>query len=287
MTGSTTASLRRVGSGAPIDEIVGILDEDGGVIIEGFLAPEQVERFNSEVEPAMRAIAPGAKIDDEAVQEFFGSQTKRLTNMVTHSEIFRKEIIDHDLLHNLGDAIFLEEAGSYWMVTAQVIEIGPGSPAQPLHRDLENWYPFLGMGPNGPQTGVNFFIALTEFNERNGATRVIPGSNHWPDYEDRGTPEQTVPAIMNAGDVLLFSGKVAHGGGANLTTDFRRRALSIGLSPSILTGEEAYPFLVSMDTARSLSPRVQSLIGFRSQYPTGTAGLWMSDYHELADYLEL
>lgn len=116
---------------------------------------------------------------------------------------------------------------------------------------------------------------------------MIPGSNHWPDYEDRGTPEQTIPATMNAGDVLLFSSKVAHGGGANLTTDFHRRALSIGLGPSILTGEEAYPFLVSMDTARSLSPRVQSLIGFRSQYPTGTAGLWMSDYHELADYLEL
>ncbi|MBC2641983.1 MULTISPECIES: phytanoyl-CoA dioxygenase family protein [unclassified Rhodococcus (in: high G+C Gram-positive bacteria)] len=287
MTGTTTASLRRVSSDAPIDEIVGVVHEDGGVIIEGFLTPEQVERFNSEVEPAIGAIAPGAKIDDETVQEFFGSQTKRLTNMVTHSEVFRKEIVDHDLLHALGDAIFLEEAGSYWMVTAQVIEIGPGSPAQPLHRDLENWYPFLSLGPKGPQTGVNFFIALTEFNEANGATRVIPGSNHWPDYEDRGTPEQTIPATMNAGDVLLFSSKVAHGGGANLTTDFHRRALSIGLGPSILTGEEAYPFLVSMDTARSLSPRVQSLIGFRSQYPTGTAGLWMSDYHELADYLEL
>lgn len=39
--------------------------------------------------------------------------------------------------------------------------------------------------------------------------------------------------------------------------------------------------------ARTLSPRVQSLIGFRSQYPKGTAGLWMSDYHELSDYLGL
>lgn len=272
---------------APIAEILAILGEDGGVVLEGFLSREQIARFNAEIEPAMEELSPGATADDEMVQEFFGRNTKRLTNLITHSQTFRAEIIDSDFLHDLADAIFLEECGSYWMVTAQVIEIGPGNTAQPLHRDLENWYPFLSMGPAGPETGVNFFIALTEFTEENGATRVIPGSNHWPDYEERGTPEQTIPAEMHAGDVLLFSGKTAHGGGANVTTDFYRRALSIGLAPSILTGEEAYPFLVTMETARSLAPRVQSLIGFRSQYPKGTAGLWMSDYRELADYLEL
>ena len=37
------------------------------------------------------------------------------------------------------------------MTTAQVIEIGPGNKAQMLHRDLENWYPFIGMGPKGPE----------------------------------------------------------------------------------------------------------------------------------------
>ncbi|MUM34288.1 phytanoyl-CoA dioxygenase family protein [Mycolicibacterium sp. CBMA 361] len=269
MTGSNTAVLRKVNRATPIEEVAAAVEADGGVIIEGFLSPDQVKRFNAEVESAMQATTPGATADDEVVQEFFGSNTKRLTNMITHSKTFRTEIVDDDLFHQLCDAILLEEAGSYWMVTAQVIEIGPGNRAQPLHRDLENWYPFLSLGPQGPKTGVNFFFALTEFTEENGATRVIPGSNHWPDYEDRGTPEQPIPALMDAGDVLLFSSKVAHGGGANVTTDFYRRALSIGISPSILTGEEAYPFLVSMDTARSLPPRVQSLIGFRSQYPKG------------------
>ena len=43
-------------------------------------------------------------------------------------------------------------------------------------------------------------------------------------------------------------------------------------SPSTpaFTGEEAYPFLVSMDIVRQLSPRVQRLLGFRSQYPIGS-----------------
>lgn len=92
---------------------------------------------------------------------------------------------------------------------------------------------------------------------------------------------------MSAGDALFFSGKTAHGGGANRTSDEYRRAVSFALNPGFLVGEEAYPFLVDRELARSLPPRVQSLIGFRSQYPTGSPGLWQVDYSELADYLDL
>ena len=47
---------------------------------------------------------------------------------------------------------------------------------------------------------------------------------------------------MKAGDVLLYSGKTAHGGGANLTTDQYRRGVAFAFNPGFLTGEEAYPF---------------------------------------------
>ena len=32
---------------------------------------------------------------------------------------------------------------------------------------------------------------------------------------------------------------------------------------------------------------VQRILGFRSQYPAGSPGLWMVDYRELADHLGL
>jgi ectoine hydroxylase-related dioxygenase (phytanoyl-CoA dioxygenase family) len=168
-----------------------------------------------------------------------------------------------------------------------VIEIGPGNDAQMLHRDLENWYPFIGMGKTGPEVVLNFLIAFTDFTEENGATRVIPGSNHWDDFEDRGTPEQTIAAVMKAGDALFFSGKTVHGGGANRTESEYRRAVAFALNPGFLTGEEAYAFTVELETAKSLSPRVQRLLGFRSQYPTGSPGLWQVDYADLGDYLGL
>ncbi|MFD8295101.1 phytanoyl-CoA dioxygenase family protein [Streptomyces bauhiniae] len=282
-----TPALSSVATDTPTDEILGLLARDGGVIVKGFLTTEQMNRFNTEIEPPLQALRPGSTHENELVAAFHGSNTKRLTNLVTHSAAFRNEILEHSLVHEVCDQIFLPESGTYWMTTAQVIEIGPHSQAQMLHRDLENWFPFIGMGPDGPEVTLNFLIALTDFTEENGATRVIPGSNHWSDFEDRGTPEQTVPAIMNAGDALLFSGKTAHGGGANQTDDEYRRAVAFALNPGFLTGEEAYPFLVDMEVAKTLSPRVQRLLGFRSQYPTGSPGLWQVDYADLGDYLAL
>ncbi|MGW0819309.1 phytanoyl-CoA dioxygenase family protein [Streptomyces viridiviolaceus] len=280
-------SLRRIPASAAVDELLAVFHEDGGVIIEGLLTPEQVERFNREIEQPLHKLAAGSKHEVEFVAEFHGKNTKRLTNLVTLSETFRREVIDHDLVHALADAVYLEESGTYWMTTAQVIEIGPGNAAQFLHRDLENYFPFVGMGPAGPEVTVNFLIALTDFSEENGATRVIPGSNHWEDFEDRGTPEQTIPALMRAGDALFFSGKTVHGGGANVTSDEYRRAVGFALNPGYLVGEEAHPFLIDLDLAKTLSPRVQRLIGFRSQYPKGSPGLWQVDYSELADHLGL
>jgi len=284
-TTTTEQTLRSVANDAPLEEILAIIKEDGGVIIRKLLTPSQIERFNAEIEPAMQALNPGSTHDDEFIADFHGSNTKRLTNLINHSKTFREEIIDNDLVHSVCEATFSEESGTYWMTTAQVVEIGPGNKAQILHRDLENWYPFIAMGKTGPEVIINCMIAFTDFTEENGATRVIPGSNHWDDYEDRGTPDDTIPAEMNAGDALIFSGKLVHGGGANVSADLYRRGVAFAFNPGFLNVEEAYPFLITKDLAKSLSPRVQRIIGFRSQYPTGSPGLWMVDYNELADYL--
>lgn len=286
-TATTTATLRRVPKDTPVSEILEIVDADGGLIIEGFLSSDQVRRFNAEVQPALDALGAGSTHDDEFVADFHGTQTKRLTNLVTLSRTFREEILEQDLIHDLGEAIFREESGDFWLTTGQVIEIGPGNKAQILHRDLENNHFAVTMGKTGPMVMVNFLIAMTDFTEENGATRVIPGSNDWDDYGDRGTPEMTIPAEMRAGDVIFFNGKVSHGGGANVTDGELRRGLTIPLQPSFLTPEEAYPLLVDLELARTLSPRVQKLIGFRSQYPKGSPGLWQNNYEEIADHLGL
>lgn len=281
-------TLRHATPDMSVEHILQIVREDGGVIIKGFLSPDQVRSFNEELEPAMRKTRMGSTHTDDAfIAGFHGDHTKRLTNLVTHSKTFRENILDMDLVHELATKTFQEESGTYWMSTAQVIEIGPGNTNQILHRDLENNPPYVAMGSTGPEAMINFLIALSDFTEENGATRVIPQSNHWPDFVDRGNQDMTIPAEMEAGDVLLINGKVVHGGGANKTQDQRRRGLAFTFTPSFLTPEEAYPFLVDLMLVKQMSKRAQSMIGFRSQYPKGSPGLWQSDYKEIAEHLGL
>jgi ectoine hydroxylase-related dioxygenase (phytanoyl-CoA dioxygenase family) len=209
-----------------------------------------------------------------------------MTRMAQRSKTFREVILEHDLVHGMGDAMFAG-LGAYWLTTAQVIEIGPGNKPQPLHRDIENWPAFPALGPQAPEFIVNFLVALTDFTDANGGTRVVPGSHVWPDFSDHTSHEATIPVEMKAGDTLFFSGKLLHGGGPNRTADERRRALALPLQAGFLTPEEPWPFVADMNDVRLLSPRAQRLIGFRSLYNEGGVGLWQVDSNELAQYLEL
>lgn len=92
---------------------------------------------------------------------------------------------------------------------------------------------------------------------------------------------------MKPGDAAFYIGKLVHGGGENRTTDQYRRALTIPLQAGYLTPEEAYPFLLDVETVRTLPERVQRLLGFRSHQPVGSPGLWGVDAKDIADYLKL
>ena len=61
-----------------------------------------------------------------------------------------------------------------------MIAIGPGEPAQLIHRDqwAFDFFPF----PTGYEVQCNTIWAMTDFTDENGATRVIPGSHR---YEDK------------------------------------------------------------------------------------------------------
>ena len=72
----------------------------------------------------------------------------------------------------------------------------------------------------GKEILVSVNIALTEFTQHNGATRVVPGSQLWP--QERPAEESEIClATMPKGAALLYSGNVLHSGGENITPDIR------------------------------------------------------------------
>ncbi|KAJ9158135.1 Verruculogen synthase [Coniochaeta hoffmannii] len=273
--------LQQISPSDGSDAVLRAVREDGGVIIKGLFTKDQVRRLNEEVQPAMDKLDTGSKNPEEWVQEFHGDNTKRLKGMVAVSKTFRHEFLECDLIHEVCEEIYLKDAGGYWMNSAELIDIGPGSKAQPLHRDQWQFPIFTLCGSDAPEASCNFLIALTGFTDENGATRIIPGSHKWDDFSQNGTPEDTIAAEMEAGDACFITGKVVHGGGANKTKDFTRRGLAMVFQCSYLTPEEANPFIVPKDIATTLSPRGQRMIGFRSQFLKNSPGVWKTNYGEV------
>ena len=140
-----------------------------------------------------------------------------------------------------------------------MIAIGPGEPAQMIHRDqwAFDFFPF----PRDYEVQCNTIWAMTDFTEENGATRVIPGSNHFED-KMRFEEKDTIPAEMKKGSVLLYTGSIYHGGGANRSNQ-TRIGINITYNLSWLRQEENQYLSVPLEIARTLPVDLLKLMGYR------------------------
>jgi ectoine hydroxylase-related dioxygenase (phytanoyl-CoA dioxygenase family) len=247
----TSVEVPRVGADAPGDEIEQALREAGCCVVERVLDDELIERLDAEVEPHVAATATGA-------DDFAGTRTRRTGALLARSVAFR-ELAAHPIVLDALDRVLGDHATSYQLHLTQVIEIGAGEPAQLVHRDqwAFDFFPF----PSGYEVECHTMWAITDFTEENGATRVIPGSNHWED-KLRPTVDQTVPAEMSRGSLLLYVGSLYHGGGANRSAA-PRRGVNVGYTLSWLRQEENQYLACPPEIARELPVELAQLAGYR------------------------
>ena len=157
------AKIPRIHVSTGADKILELVKEHGGVIIKEFLTKSEVCALDKDLVKGFTTITAGSKFDNQEFIDFHGQQTKRLTNIVTHSEMFRNNLLDKDLIYEILDRVFEYDNKAYWMLAAQAIEIGPGNKAQPLHRDHSQYRVFDMWGRDAPEGVVNFLIAITRF----------------------------------------------------------------------------------------------------------------------------
>ena len=109
---------------------------------------------------------------------------------------------------------------------------------------------------------------MTDFTEHNGATRVIPGSNLHEDKLQYGL-DATIPAEMPKGSVLVYTGALYHGGGAN-RSDAVRAGVNITYNVSWLRQEENQYLSVPIEIAKTFDEDLQRLMGYsRGAYALG------------------
>ena len=225
-------------------DAVGALERDGYVLLEDMLSHDQVADARRELE-RLASETPNGRDDFEGhhtrrVYALFG-KTRALDELATHPQIL--EILDHFL-------------GEYQLSAPTAIEIGPGEGRQPLHPD-DALYPIPR--PH-PELVVNIMWPLVDFTEANGATRIVRGSHQWVD-KFPGPDEPTVAVEMRAGSALVYLGSVWHGGGAN-TTDTARLGVVLHYARAWLRSVENHTLVVPPETAGTLSPRLQELLGY-------------------------
>jgi ectoine hydroxylase-related dioxygenase (phytanoyl-CoA dioxygenase family) len=195
---------------------------------------------------------------------FAGRRTKRTGGLIARSRTCQ-DLVVHPLVLGAVDKLLSHSSGFQIHLT-QVISIDPGEPAQKIHRD--QWafafFPF----PKGYEVSCNTLWAMTDFTEENGATRVIPGSHRFDDRLELDGSE-TVPAEMAKGSVLLYTGSLYHGAGAN-RSDHTRRGVNLTYSVSWLRQEENQYLAVPLEVARTLPVDLLRLMGYsRGAYALG------------------
>jgi ectoine hydroxylase-related dioxygenase (phytanoyl-CoA dioxygenase family) len=256
-----STEVPRLAANASTDAVEAALRAQGCAVVERLVTDKQIDDIAAELEPYLSATAPGA-------DEFTGRNTRRTGCLLARSFGFR-ELAAHPTVLGALDRVLGDHATSYQLHLTQVIEIGPGEPAQLVHRD--QWaFDFFSF-PSGFEVECHTMWAMNDFTEENGATRVVPGSNHWDD-KLRLEERDTVPAEMPKGSVLLYLGSLYHGGGANRSSA-PRRGINVGYTLSWLRQEENQYLACPPDVARELPESLAKLAGYqRGAYALGYYG---------------
>lgn len=242
---------------ADADDVATALSRDGAVIVDRLAPVDVLDRIAEELEPHMAATPTGP-------DSFSGRNTRRTGALIARSPTSRQLVAHPLILATAGR--FLGHATNYQLHLTQAIAIGPDSPAQPVHRDqwAFDFFPF----PAGYEVQCNTIWAMTDFTEANGATRVVVGSNTAADRLTF-TEADTVAATMARGSVLVYSGSVYHGGGAN-RSDTTRVGLNITYNVAWLRQEENQYLSVPLEVARTLPVELLRLMGYaRGAYALG------------------
>ena len=279
--------LKRISAKAAISQLLDALAEDGGVVVEAMFEKSTISQMSEAIIAASARFSPGGATQGlgHDGKTFVGANTIRFSSLGKLSPAFF-DMLDNEVYGQLADAVLLPSCGSYWVNSGQAMLIGPSSPAQLLHRDCMNWSQYCGaLWPKCPEITLSAMIALEEVTEELGATRVIPGSHREEAFASGWEQSQTVPAELKIGDALIYSGKVVHGGGANLTKDRWRKAMHLSFLVGWLTPEESSPIDYSDEELAGRSARVQRLLGHRSYDPRPLfgGGLWLRHANKIED----
>ena len=209
--------------------------EDGFLIVPQLVSPDEIQELRAHCEEIRsgeltipgRIEPPAADATPEQVKQH---------HVRIHQLHFVHELHERYLLHPRVLDVLAGVSGPDVMAMQTMLFLKqPGQVGQGYHQD--SFYI-----QTLPDTLCGAWIAIDDADEENGCVSFVRGTQYEPVYRDAQNvshddtdlndlariteqyPGQEVPAVMQAGDVAFFAGKVMHRSLANRSKDRSRRA---------------------------------------------------------------
>ncbi len=163
----------------------------------------------------------------------------------------------------LLEQLVTEALGPGWICTSLIASISlKGGVPQALHQDQNN-----ALDSRSP-TSINILTAITDIDEANGGTLVIPGSHLVLSEAMRANkPVGKLPPAINmdakAGTVVITDGRLLHGTGIN-HTEFPRIVMLNGMQKAFLRQQENWMLSVRSEVLRRASPKLLHRMGYQA-----------------------
>lgn len=237
---------------------------EGFTIIEDVFSTERAEAFRERVRQVERdSLHPLAPGETEQDSSFY-----RTSGLLRVDPMFWEVPIDPTVTQ-VVEGVLGED---FLLSTFTGIDLKPhGGNIQPLHPDDA----LVGVPrPHQHPIGCTVMWAITEFSEKTGGTRLLPGSHREPlDLlwtQDRAKLAQTVQPKMEPGTVLVFDHAIFHGASDNRSDQWR-----LGLQVSYHVGW-VRPYnnwfrTIPIEEVREYPEKLQDLLGYKTYKGIGSA----------------
>ena len=262
------AVLQTFGADVSSEVVAASVADHGYAIVRDLLDDVKLATLSEQLAPHLDAVGLGDP------DPFFGHKTKRFGALLSRCPITR-EMLTHQLMLDTADLFLGPHCVRYQLNYTGVMHLAPGETEQSMHRD-SGLYPIQNPAP--PLTLATMW-AVTDFTRENGATRIVPGSHLWSD-DRKPLGLEVVQAEMPAGSVLIYTGGLIHGGGANQSNGIRC-GVALHYSLGWLRQEENQYLAIPVEEARTYPEELQRLIG----YDLATVNLGFVDHKHPNDVL--
>ncbi|ORY11779.1 phytanoyl-CoA dioxygenase [Clohesyomyces aquaticus] len=270
-------AVTKIPATSSLEEILEVLERDGGVVLTDFVSLETLDKIDEELEPYAKPVAGNDSYDN-----FIGKKTLVIPGLVGKSDTIANILDTNETIEKLLKVILEERYTAVFENHTEELVVDPllsislgfcisqGSPRQALHRDdmifSSKHRPDMKINE---QDGFSCFLAGTRVTRENGGTMIILGSHKW-EHDRSGKPEEVSFLEMERGSAFVFLSSLAHGAGYNTIPGEVRKIYNLVFCRGTLRQEENQFLCNPKSKVLKMSPKLQTLLGFKKP-----AGNWL------------